>query len=243
MRRKRNRLKLIQFFQETEKGPAGKQSCLPTGPLSDSDLRFLQLTDALPVHDVENLRIGFDGRYNIQELLDKLEKAILDFEAQMGLRMAARLTEVVHRLANHLITIFSGIAGTVALTPIPVSDIYVLLILQSVMVALVAALSGRDISLESAKEFILGLGGVAALGYGFKLLAQQASKFLNAVWPGIGSAVSAGIATGGTAKIGQAAVAYFISETDLDKVKAQFEERIKSKAGKSNNSTSESSPE
>ena len=77
----------------------------------------------------------------IEELLDILESAIQDFEAQMGLRMAARLTEVVHRLARHLNRIFSGIAATVALTPILVSDIYVLLILQCVLVSLIASLS------------------------------------------------------------------------------------------------------
>jgi hypothetical protein len=44
--------------------------------------------------------MAFDGRYHIEELLDILEKAILDFEAQMGLRMAARLKDVVIRIAK-----------------------------------------------------------------------------------------------------------------------------------------------
>jgi len=133
----------------------------------------------LPKYDVDNLQFAFDGRYRIEELLDILEEAILDYEAQLGLRMAARLNEVVQRIAKHLNNIFSGISATVTLTPIPISDIYLLLILQSVLVALIASLSGKDISLETAKEFILCMGGIAGAGYAFRLLAQQASKFLN----------------------------------------------------------------
>lgn len=179
--------------------------------------------DNLPRYDIENLQIAFDGRYNIKELLDILEDAILDFEAQMGLRMAARLTEVVNRFARHLNTIFSGISATVALTPIPVSDIYVLLIIQSILVCLIASLSGRDISLDTAKEFILSMGGIAGAGYVFRLVAQQASKFLNAVWPGSGSAVSFGIAAVGTSAIGKMAIAYYIDGKDMEEAKKIFE--------------------
>lgn len=182
----------------------------------------VECIDNLPKNDIDNLQIAFDGRYNIDKLLDILEEAILDFEAQMGLRMAARLTEVVHRLARHLNTIFSGISGTVALTPIPVSDIYVLLIIQSVLVCLIASLSGRDISLDTGKEFILSMGGIAGAGYVFRLVAQQASKFLNAVWPGSGSAVSSGIAALGTSAIGKAAIAYYIDGQDIDEAKKVF---------------------
>ena len=178
----------------------------------------------LPQHDIDNLQIAFDGRYRIEELLDILEKAILDFEAQMGLRMAARLTEVVHRIAKHLNNIFAGISATVALTPIPVSDVYVLLILQTVLVALIASLSGRDISLDTAKEFIFSMGGVAGLGYTFRLIAQQASKFLNGIWPGSGSAVSSAIAAAGTSAIGKAAIAYYIDGKTMDEAKKKFEE-------------------
>lgn len=178
----------------------------------------------LPQHDIDNLQIAFDGRYRIEELLDILEEAILDFEAQMGLRMAARLTEVVHRIAKYLNSIFSGISATIALTPIPVSDIYVLLILQAVLVSLIASLSGRDISLDTAKEFIFSMGGIAGAGYAFRLIAQQASKFLNTVWPGSGSVVSSAIAAGGTAAIGKAAIAYYIDDKSMEETKNKFEE-------------------
>lgn len=186
----------------------------------------------LPVHDINNLEIAFDGRYNIEELLDILEEAIQDFEAQMGLRMASRLTEVVHRLARHLNSIFSGLSGTVALTPIPISDIYVLLIIQTLLVSLIASLSGRDISLETAKEFIFSMGGIAGAGYVFRLVAQQGAKFINAIWPGAGSAVSAGVAAVGTSAIGKAAISYYIDGETIEAAKKKFEEGRQEKEAK-----------
>lgn len=176
----------------------------------------------LPQKDIENLQIAFDGRYQIEELLNILTDSIQDYEAQIGFRLAARLTEVVHRLAKYLNNTFSGIAATVALTPIPVSDIYILLILQTVLVALIASLSGRDISLETAKEFILGIGGVAGLGYTLKFIVQQGAKFLNTVWPLIGSAVSSAVAASGTSAIGNAAIAYYINDATMDDAKKIF---------------------
>ena len=180
--------------------------------------------DHLPKHDVENLQIAFDGRYHIEDLLDILEEAIQDFEAQMGLRMAARLNDVVTRIANHINKVFTGLSATVAAAPIPTSDIYILLILQSLLVALIASLSGREVSLDAAKEFIFSVGGVGAVGYGLRLVAQQGSKFINAIWPGAGSAVSAGIASFGTNSIGKAAIAYYIDGKSIEEAKEKFEE-------------------
>jgi small GTP-binding protein len=176
----------------------------------------------LPKADISNLEIAFDGRYRIEDLLDILEKAILDFEAQMGLRMALRLDDLVHRISKHLTKVFAGISATVAVSPIPLSDIYILVILQTVLVALIAALSGREVTLDSAKEFVFSLCGVAGGGFMFRLLAQQTSKLINFIWPGAGSAVSSGVAFAGTTAMGKAAIAYYIDGTDLDQAKKIF---------------------
>ena len=179
--------------------------------------------ESLPVSDIENLQIAFDGRYHIEELFNILEKAILDFSARMGLRMALKLQEVVRRIANQQNKSFSAMSATVALSPIPISDIYILLLLQGILVCLIASLSGRDISLDTAKEFVLSMGGIAGAGYGFRLLAQQASKILNVFWAGSGSAVSASIAALGTSAIGKAAIAYYIDDKTIEEAKSTFE--------------------
>jgi len=189
----------------------------------------------LPKFDVDNLQIAFDGRYKINDLLDLLEEAILDSEARMGLRLASRLNEVVNRLARHLNKIFSTLSATVALTPIPVSDIYILLIIQAVLVTLIASLSGRDISLEAAKEFILSMGGIAGAGYVFRLMAQQGSKLLNAIWPGAGSVVSSGIAAFGTSAVGNAAISYYIDGKTIEETIKNFEKSKKENTASSTN--------
>lgn len=171
--------------------------------------------------EIKDLEICFDGRYNIEKLIDLLIDAIQDSGAQMGFRMAARLDGVTGRIANELITVFSGLSATVALSPIPVSDIYILVLLQCVLVALIASLSGRDIDLDSAKEFIISAGGVTGLGYTFRMIAQQGSKLVNAVAPGAGSVISSGVAATGTGAIGKAAVSYYLDDLKNDDSKKQ----------------------
>lgn len=178
--------------------------------------------DNLPESDIANLQIAFDGRYHIKELLDILEDVIVDTDAQMGLKMAARLEDVVHKLAGHLNNIFSGISAAVAVTPIPISDIYILLTIQFMLVTLIAALSGREITADTAKEFVISIGGVTGVGYSLRAVAQQATKLLNVVIPGSGSVISSAIAGTGTAAIGNAAIAYYIDGKDLSAAKKIF---------------------
>jgi len=188
--------------------------------------------NSMPISEVETLEIGFDGRYQIEDLFEILEHAILDFEAQMGFRMATRLKDVVVRLAKHLTSIFSTISATVALTPTPISDIKILLLLQATLVCMIASLSGRNISIETATEFILSLGGVTGAGFIFRTIAQQASKLANKIYPGAGSAISSGIAAFGTKAIGKAAISYYIGGTSVEDARKQFEaeKKMNSKA-------------
>jgi predicted GTPase/uncharacterized protein (DUF697 family) len=233
-----NKIDKIQEMVQYYKGIIVKNGLKIDNIVSVSSLIDWQTPDGMevdvetianqPKYDIDNLKIAFDGRYRIEELLDILEEAILDFEAQMGLRMASRLKDVVHRISKHLNNVFSGISATVALTPIPISDIYVLLIIQSVLVALIASLS-RELSLDSAKEFIFSVGGLGVVGYGFRLVAQQASKLLNAVWPVSGSAISSAVAFAGTYAIGKAAIAYYIDEQNIEVAKQKFEQTKKEK--------------
>lgn len=188
------------------------------------DGNFISVEDinSLPKCDIENLQIARDGRYQIEELLDILGDSILDSGAKMGLRMASRLNDVVKRLAKQLNKIFSGLSMAVATTPIPGSDIYVLIAIQSILVYLIVLLSGREASLDTAKEFVFSMGGVAGAGYIFRLTSQQLTKFANIVFPGAGSTVSALIASGGTGAIGNAAIAYYIDGKLIDEVSKEF---------------------
>ncbi len=163
------------------------------------------------------LEIEFDGRYNIDKLLDILESN-LEIEASIGLALATRLQQLIETLAEKFVNIFSGIAGTIAITPIPLSDIFILTALQAVLIMFIAGLSGREISLETAKELIVGFGGIGAGGIFLRNFAQQASKLINLVYPGVGSAVSAAIALAGTKIMGDVAIKYFIQDVSLEEI-------------------------
>lgn len=165
--------------------------------------------------------------YNFDELRRIIEDLMVDPNAQMGFRMTFRLSEVLSGVANRLVKLFSGMAAVIALTPIPVADLYVLLILQGLMVALIARLSGRDVNLKTGIEFILSLGGVTLAGFGLRTVAQQAAKFANFL-PFAGSAISSTIAATGTNAIGKAAIAHFISDLPLRKTRSLFKALNKS---------------
>ncbi|ADH97758.1 GTPase [Salisediminibacterium selenitireducens] len=174
----------------------------------------------LSPEEQKQLIIEFDGRYNIEELIDFLQKN-MDFRAAIHLLMNTRLELAVRKISNSMIKGFGLASATVALTPIPFSDIAILVPMQLILVIMIGYLSGSNVDKESAKEFLVSLGRVGAAGFGLRVLAQQGSKALNLVAPGAGSAVSSSVAFAGTFAIGKAAQAYFIeqvNEEDLPEI-------------------------
>lgn len=173
----------------------------------------------LPENEISELQIHDDRRYNIESLRNALLEAIPNIEAKRGLNLALKLDELIHKLAKRMNIIFSGISSVVSATPLPVADLYVLLTLQAVLVSFIAMLSGREINLKTAMEFIFTMGGVAVAGNIFRYTAQQLSKLI----PVAGSVISAGIAYSGTFAIGSAAIAYYIDKSDMKTVRKNYE--------------------
>ena len=173
--------------------------------------------------DINELSVDFDGRYHIDELRDMLDEAILDFGAKMGFRMALQLNELVKKMANHLTNSFMAIAGAIALANIPVADIYILLLVQAIMVALIAGLSGRDVSIETGKEFLASLFLTGGAGAVFRVIAHGAVKFI----PIAGGVINSGIASAGTKAIGTAAVKYYIDGVSIDEAREIFKNESK----------------
>lgn len=190
--------------------------------ISVEDIKYLSAKEQ------EKLQIAFDGRYNIGNLKMMIEEVIHDYEAKMGFKMAVRLEELLYNLAKQITKIFSGIAGVVAANPIPIQDMYVLLALQAVLVTMIAMLSGREISMQTAKEFILSMGGLGGAGITFRMIAQQAVKLGNVFFPGSGSLISATVAVTGTNMIGRMAIEYYIKDRDMKAIQKEFEKKRKS---------------
>lgn len=107
------------------------------------------------------------------------------------------------RKARAVIHTTSLAAAGVAISPIPVSDVIVLIPMQAVMVVTVGKIYGYDITPARAKEILAVAGGGVVLRYAFQVLV----KFI----PGVGSILGPAIAYGGTVAIGEAAILYFES--------------------------------
>lgn len=138
--------------------------------VSPSDIIYMSESE------VRNLQICFDGRYKIEELRESINEAMKDNRAKMGFRLAFKLDYVVKKLSKNIVNSFTAAASAVALTPIPVSDIFILLAIQSLMVSLIGMLSGREMDIKAAKEFIFSLGSIGAAGYGFKNSSSTSYK-------------------------------------------------------------------
>lgn len=172
--------------------------------------------------EIEKLEIAFDGRYNIEQLFDFLEEAIYDYQARMGLRMVKKFRDVLYRVAKSLCKSFSALSAAIGGAPIILHDIFYLFTIQIILVLLIEALSGREANFDSAKEFVVGLLGVAATGVGLRAIAQQLSKLANKYVPILGNTISAGIAYSGTKLIGEAAIQYFIDEEPIENVREKY---------------------
>lgn len=172
-----------------------------------SYLEWNEEPTTLEPEEWSRLRIEFDGRYNINDLLDLLENNI-DLSASIALMLATRVDQVGRKISEKFTNVFSSVSLAIGASPLPVADFPVLLALQTTLVMVIAYLSGRDMSYDTAKKFLVSLGGLGAVGFGLRALAQQAAKFLN-IFPGAGSATSGGIAAAGTWAVGRGAIAYF----------------------------------
>ncbi|NJK64465.1 MAG: hypothetical protein HC921_18830 [Synechococcaceae cyanobacterium SM2_3_1] len=164
-----------------------------------------------------------DLRWNI----DRLTELLVD-ELPKGPDIAfARLAKVKkfqRKVAGKVIGLCSTACGAVATSPIPMSDLPLLMSVQLAMIVVIGYISGRELSFKAAGEFLAAFG--INLGSGFVL--KQAARSMVKLLPGFGSVVSAGVAFAGTQALGKAAVAYFIDNISSDKAKQEYDSNIAS---------------
>ncbi|MEG0369502.1 MAG: GTPase, partial [Hungatella sp.] len=194
---------------------------------------------AMSQEERENLPMLYDGRYQIEELME----LILDnmqVEASMGLAMVGKAETVLNKLAVAMVGIFSLAAGGVPVTNFSVGtpDNIALTGLQAIMVLFISMIGGIRLSFKQACDYIVGFGGTFATGQLFKMTSHVMSGtvvfFIQRFFPMIPQKVSAlfincGLAGGGTAIIGLASVRHFIQGISLTKVKSEFGGQVKEK--------------
>ena len=164
--------------------------------LEGADYAGLIPVCALPGEDVWNIETlsSFIGEH-------LPESALLDFY------QAQQRKEQLRRVSASVTNRFSTIAGLIGAGPVPVADIAVLTPLQLLLVAFIAGLSCRPMSVDSVAEFTAASGVNVGAAIGLKEVARQAMK----AFPGLGNAASGVVAGGATFGIGKSAEAYFFN--------------------------------
>ena len=148
--------------------------------------------------------------YGLHELRERLADEMPD-QAQLETARAVEAPRARRRVAQSLVQSSSTLSITVALAPIPFSDLAIIAPLQGMMVTSIAYVSGRPWDKRTIVEWGASVGLVGSAGIGLRALTRQIVKFV----PGAGSIVSASVAGAGTLGIGRSAIGYFLGDPQL----------------------------
>ncbi|MED3986976.1 50S ribosome-binding GTPase [Peribacillus simplex] len=154
----------------------------------------------IPVCSVE------EDIWNIDNLRDFISNNLSE-EAKLDFLQAIRSTEKLKEVSSSLIKRFSTISGGIGAIPFSIGDVAVLVPLQMLMIGIIAALSGREVSKKTIYEYLGAAGVNLGVGIGLREGFRQLSKLI----PGGGSAISGTMAYSGTFAIGKSAEAYFFN--------------------------------
>ncbi|MBV8884619.1 MAG: 50S ribosome-binding GTPase [Chroococcidiopsidaceae cyanobacterium CP_BM_RX_35] len=168
-------------------------------------------TVAFVRHDADGkLDAKRDYRWNIDRLTELLVE-----ELPKGPNLAfARLASVRNfqqKIANNIINVCSIACGSIGASPLPCEDLPVITAIQAAMIIAIAYIGGRELSFQTVPEFLTALGVNVGTAFALREVARGLVKFI----PGLGTVISAGVASAGTQALGQAAIAYFIDGTPI----------------------------
>jgi len=147
----------------------------------------------------------------------------LPAEAQLEMARLSGNRALQKQIAQVVIKSVTAICTAIGAQPIPLADFPILTSLQATMVAGIMHISGREMSVKLASEFIAALGANVGLGLVLRESTRAAVKLI----PGWGNAISGAVAGAGTYSIGQATVAYFIDGVSLPDARNLFKKKKK----------------
>lgn len=190
--------------------------------------RGIALARVIPVStyaEYEGERRVYDNYWNVGELVDYLVD-VLPRSAQVQMARLSQLQAVQRKLARKMTAASAAVAGGIAAAPIPIADILPITALQIGLITGIAYISGREMSKKAAREFLAALGANVGAAFALREGARALAKF---VFPGAGSAVSAGVAFAGTWGLGEAAIAYFIEKRPIAEARERFRRKKREK--------------
>jgi uncharacterized protein (DUF697 family)/GTPase Era involved in 16S rRNA processing len=195
--------------------------------------RGIVLARVIPVSTYAEYEPGTDGSrrrvydnyWNVEELVDYLVE-VLPRSAQVQMARLAQLRSVQRKLARRMTATAAAVAAGIAAAPIPVADILPITALQIGLISGIAYVSGRELSKQAARELMAALGANVGAAFALREGARALAKI---VFPGAGSAISAGVAFAGTWGLGEAAIAYFIEKRPIAEARERFRRKKREK--------------
>lgn len=191
---------------------AQDDSSFENEPLKENRPLYGYLFDSEKHVGVVPLCLTEDPYWNIETL----SWLIADFLPESATLQFAQLQQregIMKNLSQDVRNRFAMVATGVGAYPAPVADVAVLLPLQYLLVVIVGGLSCRELSLATGKEYLSAVGTTTIAG----LAARGMARSLIQLVPGVGTAISAGVAGGTTWAIGRSAEAYFFDDDDESK--------------------------
>lgn len=167
-----------------------------------------------------------DKPYWNVDTLSMLLGSYLPDDARLQFFQAQERAYIMRDLANDITKKCSKAAAGIGAVPLPYADAVPITALQFVQVALIGALSCRELEVKTATEYMTSVGVVTGAAVAFRKIARGLVQFI----PVGGQVVSASVAGGGTYAIGKSAEKYFfddvITEPDefMNEGKKNFED-------------------
>lgn len=116
--------------------------------------------------------------------------------------------------ATSKLNYYSTAAGAVAATPVPFSDIALILPTQIAMIVHISSIYNLDFDKESIKKITLALVGVCGAGFGIRLGVGAALKFIPGIGSLAGGTINATVAATATKAMGELYIKYLDSNFD-----------------------------
>jgi predicted GTPase/uncharacterized protein (DUF697 family) len=184
----------------------------------DSEIPLLNIIPTCSYIDFdESGNIEYDMRWNIDLLSDYLIEA-LPSEAKLKTAKAMQSQFVKKKFARTIVGTFTAIAGLIGAEPIPFADFPILTGIQGLMIVVIGFIADKEINTKTASEFIAALG----INVGIGLLVREGVRAAVRFIPGAGLVVSGAVAGAVTYGIGQAAIAYFLENKNIDQAKEAY---------------------
>ena len=161
-----------------------------TKAFETTDIKLIQAFAISAYAEYDGNNFTYKRYWNIEllvnYLIDNLPK-----EAQLQFARISRVKSAQKKLARTIIASTATITAAIAATPIPIADIIPITSAQIGMIISIGYLTGKDLSKETAKEFLVALGLNLGGALGMRTLARELIKV---AFPGVGNAISAGVA-------------------------------------------------